>query len=82
MMNDHDETSRKARKELEKLSDQGNLSASPRLKQSTDGLRRHFSASDADQTDSSEVWGTRIGRGLAAVAFVGLVLYLIFGVLG
>ena len=80
-MNDQDETSRKAREELDRLSAQGNLSASPLLKQSTDGLRRHFSATDADQTDAAELWGTRIGRGLAAFAFVGLVLWLIFGVL-
>ncbi len=80
-MDDHDETSRKARAELDKLSGQGNLSASPLLKRSTDGLRRHFSATDADQTDSAELWGTRIGRGLAAIAFVALVLWLVFGVL-
>ena len=80
-MNDQDETSRKAREDLDRLSGQGNLSASPLLKQSTDGLRRHFSATDADQTDSAELWCTRIGRGLAAVAFLVLVLWLVFGVL-
>lgn len=37
----------------------------------TDGFAgrvgRHFSAADKDGEDAAEVWGTRIGRGLALV---------------
>jgi len=32
----------------------------------------HFSAKDAPEGDRIELWGTRIGRGLSLVAFIGL----------
>lgn len=37
---------------------------------------RHLSAADAEPSDRIEVFGRRIGRGLAAVAFVAFCLYL------
>lgn len=37
---------------------------------------RHFSAADADSSDPVELWGRRIGRGLAALAFLGFCIYL------
>ena len=43
------------------------------------GLRRardHLGAADAEG-DSVEMWGTRIGRLLGAIAFVGLAVYLL-----
>lgn len=36
----------------------------------------HFSAAEADASDPVEVWGRRIGRALAAMAFVALCIYL------
>lgn len=39
-------------------------------------LRNHLSATDADQTDAIETWGTRIGRGLGF--FVTILLVILF----
>lgn len=35
----------------------------------------HFRAEDTDPKDATEVWATRIGRGLSLVAFIGLAWY-------
>ena len=37
----------------------------------------HMRAKDADAEDPMEVWGTRIGRGLAVVFAIGLVVWLV-----
>ena len=37
----------------------------------------HFTAKDADQNDPAELWGKRVGRGVAAVAFVVLAIWLV-----
>lgn len=71
-----DETTRAAKKDLERLAQEGNLYSSPLLKSSANSVRKHFAASDADQQDAAELWGTRIGRGLAAIAFVALLIWL------
>ena len=47
-----------------------------------DRVRGHLGASDADQTDAIEVWGTRIGRALGLVVFVALVGWLVLSFLG
>ncbi len=38
----------------------------------------HFSAADTDRSDRIELWGRRIGRTLAAFAFVAFCAYLYF----
>ncbi len=75
-MADRDETSRQARKELEKLREEGGLLSTPTMKAHSKSVRGHLTADDADQTDRIEVWGTRIGRWLAAVVFVVLAIWL------
>lgn len=80
-MPEPDRQSEEARRELKRLSEEGGLFSTPTLKTKTKSLRGHFAASDADQDDAIEVWGTRIGRGLAAVAFILLAIWLI-GYLG
>lgn len=40
------------------------------------GAGRHFGGADADPADRMDVWGTRIGRGLGLLAFVGLLALL------
>lgn len=72
-----DETVRQAKRALDRLGEQGGLSATPVMKSAATSVRDHFAARDADKTDKLEVWGTRIARGLALVAFMGLVVWLI-----
>lgn len=38
--------------------------------------RDHFGAADTPPDDPAELWGRRIGRGLSAVAFLALAVYL------
>jgi NAD(P)H-hydrate repair Nnr-like enzyme with NAD(P)H-hydrate epimerase domain len=72
-----DETVRQAKRALDRLGEEGGLSATPVMKSAANSVRDHFTAKDADKTDSIEVWGTRIARGLALVAFVGLVMWMV-----
>lgn len=72
-----DETVRKAKRTLERIGEEGGLSATPVMKSAANSVRDHFAAADADKSDKVEVWGTRIARGLAVVAFVGLVLWMV-----
>ncbi|WP_394691409.1 hypothetical protein [Hoeflea sp.] len=75
-MKDDDEKMREARRTLDRIGQEGGLSATPAMKSAANSVRDHFSAADADKTDSVEVWGTRIARGLALLALVGLVWFL------
>jgi hypothetical protein len=76
-MNDRRDKSKEARRDLEKLSQEGGLLNTPKLKSKAGSVRGHLSASDADQEDRIEVWGTRIGRWLSVVVFIGLAIWLI-----
>ncbi|NLH83119.1 MAG: hypothetical protein GX458_20090 [Phyllobacteriaceae bacterium] len=43
----------------------------------TDRVVAHFSAADASGEDAIEVWGRRIGRGLALLAVGALLVHLV-----
>jgi len=73
-----EERTEAARRDLRKLADEGNLSASPVLRAKAKSVRDHFAAADADQADSVELWATRAARGLALLAFVLLAGWLYF----
>lgn len=47
------------------------------LRATGDRLGAHFSASEADADDAIEIWGRRIGRGLALVAAAALIVHLL-----
>ncbi|MGJ8569081.1 MAG: hypothetical protein ACSHXI_00100 [Hoeflea sp.] len=72
-----DETVRQAKRSLDRLGEEGGLTASPVMKSAANSVRDHFTAKDANKSDRIEVWGTRIARGLALVALGGLVLWMI-----
>jgi hypothetical protein len=38
--------------------------------------RAHFAATDADDADPIEIWGTRIGRGISLILCLGLLAYM------
>tara|TARA_R110002126_G_scaffold13441_9_gene58343 strand:- start:4686 stop:4931 length:246 start_codon:yes stop_codon:yes gene_type:complete len=76
-MND-DEVTRKAKRDLKRVAEEGGLLSSPKLKAKSDSVIGHFQAQDADADDRVEVWGTRIGRILSLVAFIGLAFWLYF----
>ncbi len=71
-----DERVRAAKRDLERLAGDGGVSASPARKSKFNSVKGHFTATDADQTDGAELWGTRIARGLAVIAFIVLAVWL------
>ncbi|MEX3011865.1 hypothetical protein [Hoeflea sp. TYP-13] len=72
-MSDQDDRSRKAQRDLDRLSEEGGLLNAPKLKGKSKSVKGHFMADDVDQSDRIEVWGSRIGRILSLIA-VGLLL--------
>lgn len=72
-----DDTVRQAKRSLDRLGEEGGLSATPAMKSAANSVRDHFAARDADRDDRIELWGTRIARGLALVAFAGLMVWMI-----
>lgn len=75
-MKHDDEAAREAKRTLDRIGEEGGLSATPAMKSTAGSVRDHFAAKDVDKTDKLEVWGTRIARVLALAAFVGLVWFL------
>ena len=47
-----------------------------RLKSRAERIGDHFAAADAPAEDAVEIWGRRIGRGLALLAAVALIAHL------
>ena len=74
--NEDDERTREAREALARLSDQSDTIGSSAMARAADRARNHFGAADTDPDDALELWGSRIGRGLGLVAFIGLAVYL------
>ncbi|MGN6550138.1 MAG: hypothetical protein ACTHJ3_09625 [Pararhizobium sp.] len=72
-----DDRARAARRELDRLKEEGGLFALSGLKARSRSLKGHFAAADADRDDRIEVWGTRIGRILGAIALVVLCFWLV-----
>jgi hypothetical protein len=65
-----DEAARQAREDLARAGREGELIGTSALRRAAD----HFSAKDAEGSDSAEIWGKRVAR-VAAVLFV---LYLLW----
>lgn len=69
---DRSAESRRILDRVAKDSDSGGLTM---LGRTAGRARNHLSAADADQSDWAEVWGTRIGRTVGAVAIVVLLFW-------
>ena len=76
-MPNHEDQSRKARRDLERVSREGDLVNTPRLKGKAKSVKGHFMADDVDPSDRIEVWGSRIGRFLSLIAVFLLLLWLV-----
>lgn len=66
-----------SRRILERMSRESDIAGGFATRQA-DRLRNHLSATDAEQDDAIEVWGTRIGRIIALAAMAGCVLYIVW----
>lgn len=72
-----DDQSDEAHRILDRIEREHAPMASNLARRAAGRLQDHVAASDADQGDSIELWGTRIGRVLGLVVMAGLVVYLI-----
>ena len=76
-MSDKNDRSRQARRDLERLSEEGALLSAPKLKAKSKSVKGHFMARDIDPSDRIEVWGSRIGRILSLIAVFLLIVWLV-----
>lgn len=81
-MSQRRDDSEEARRILDRIDREQAPLASGLARRTADRLHDHMAASDADQSDPIEVWGTRIGRILGIVVMTGLVLYLVSILIG
>lgn len=76
-MRDERDDATESRRILQRLSQQSDGAAmSNAVRRSLDHARDHMAASDIDETDWVELWGTRIGRSIGLVLLVGLLIWL------
>lgn len=75
MARDEDQT-RESQRIIERMNAQTDGPTMTVVKRATKRGQDHFTAADADQDDWIEVWGTRIGRGIGILIFLGLAIYL------
>lgn len=66
---------------LKRVQRESDVVGASALARTADKARAHMAGEDADQSDPIEVWGTRIGRGLAVIGFIVLAIWL-FNFLG
>lgn len=74
-------TSANSEQILNRVQRESDVVGASALARTADKARAHMAGEDADQTDPIEVWGTRIGRGLAVIGFIVLAIWL-FNFLG
>ena len=66
-----------AKRALKRVSAESETVGTSSLARFAEKSRAHFSADDVNHKDSVELWGSRIGRGLGLIFFVGLIIYLV-----
>ena len=75
-MNTDDDRQRESRRILARMQAQTDGGVMTAVQRTAKRGRDHFAASDANETDLVEVWGTRIGRGISLILCVGLLVYI------
>ncbi|MDQ2632534.1 MAG: hypothetical protein M3Y43_04385 [Pseudomonadota bacterium] len=78
MNEDRDSEQRaESRRILERVSREAESGGRSALERAARRAHDHVAATDVDQEDWAEYWGTRIGRTLGALALVGLIAWLV-----
>ena len=73
---DHEKTAAEARKDLERIGDQSEVIGTSSFVRTANRARDHFGGADAPEEDAAEIWGRRVGRGLAVIFVIVLIWYL------
>ncbi len=69
----HEKAAERARRDLRRVHDESEVVGTSAMARAA----KHFAAADAPANDPAEIWGRRIGRGLAALFVVFLLWYLV-----
>ncbi len=72
----HEQAVAEAHRDLERLGSQGEVFGTSAMARAAKRAGDHLGAADAPEDDPIEIWGTRIGRGLGVVFFIGLLIYM------
>ncbi len=75
-MSKSDENDRESRRILDRVERESDVVGRSALARTAEKARDHLAAADVDDRDGTEVWGTRVGRVLAIIAFAGLAIWL------
>jgi hypothetical protein len=67
------ERSAESRRILDRVAREADSSGLALVGRTVERTRDHLTAADADGNDWAELWGTRIGRGIAALLTVALI---------
>lgn len=73
----HDEERAESRRILERVSQEAEAGGRNAIDRAANRARDHLTASDVDQSDWAEYWGTRIGRTIGALFLVVLIFWLV-----
>ncbi|MEM7214596.1 MAG: hypothetical protein AAF423_03560 [Pseudomonadota bacterium] len=65
-----------AKRILERVAQDSETVGTSSMRRVAERVKGHVSAEDADHNEWAELWGTRIGRTLGILFFIGLVIYL------
>ena len=82
MSSKRDDAETESRRILDRVSKESATGGQSFLARRADRARDHLSGADIDPDDRIEIWGTRIGRGLALVITIILVLWIVVYILG
>lgn len=66
-----------AKRILDRVAEESETVGTSSMRRVADRIGGHIGANDVDQERWSEVWGTRIGRVLGLIFFIGLLIYMI-----
>lgn len=72
-----DARERQAKKALERVQRDSEVVGQSSLVRAAGKARDHLAGADADQNDPAEVWGRRVGRALAVIAVIVLLIWLV-----
>jgi hypothetical protein len=68
---------REARESLDRVRSEGDVFGASAVARAAERARLHFGAADAPPGDAMELWGRRIGRALALMFVIILILWLV-----
>ncbi len=75
-MSEDNDSARESRKILEQVQRESDVIGNSAFARTAERARDHLSARDKGEADETEIWATRVGRGLAVAAFIGLAIWL------